>query len=79
MGLIEYGGARPDITKKTLHNNGANLTPSSSLQILLNYLPGIVGALIFVFRGFWEKIRKRRRKSKLPQMFYCDFYQRKTK
>ena len=52
MGLIEYGGARPDITKKTLHNNGANLTPSSSLQILLNYLPGIIGALIFVFRGF---------------------------
>lgn len=52
MGLVEYGGARPDTTKKTLHYNGANLTPSSSLQILLNYLPGIVGALIFVFRGF---------------------------
>lgn len=52
MGLGEYGGARPNTTKKTLHNNEANLTPSSSLQILLNYLPGIVGALIFVFRRF---------------------------
>ena len=56
MGLVEYGGARPDTTKKTLHNNGANLTPSSSLQILLNYLPCIVGALNFVFRGFQERI-----------------------
>lgn len=56
MGLVEYGGARPDTTKKTLHNNGANLTPSSSLQLLLNYLPGIIGALIFVFRGFYESI-----------------------
>lgn len=52
MGLVEYGGARPNAIKKTLYNNGANLTPSSSLQILLNYLPGIVGALIFVFQGF---------------------------
>ena len=52
MGLVEYGGARPDTTKKTLHYNGANLTPSFILQILLNYLPGIIGALIFVFRFF---------------------------